>query len=168
MRTRTYTLLVVALMLLSLALVACSGEGGATATSPAAQALIESARTKDAKEVEARPAATTVSAAAGGTELTVGMASYSIADLTAMTQATASTEDGDVTGTSLLALLETAGISADTIVMTASDGYAAEVAMSDIDNTAIILLDDDGTFDSVIPTLPKDKWVKDVVSIAAK
>lgn len=162
-KTRTLALFVIALMLLSVALAACSGGGGSTATSPAAQALLESAETKDANEVAA-----TGGEATSSTELKVGTASYSADDLAAMTQVTASTEDGDVTGTSLLALLETAGISTDTIVMTASDGYAAEVAMSDIDDTAIIVVDDDGTFDSVIPTLPKDKWVKDLVSIAAK
>lgn len=162
-KSRTLLLLVVALMLLSITVVACSGEGGASATSPAAQALIESARTKDAKEVAANSGA-----AATSTELNVAMASYSAEDLAGMTQATASTKDGDVTGASLLALLETAGVNADTIVLTASDGYAAEVAVSDLDDTAIIVVDDDGTFDSVIPTLATDKWVKDLVSITAK
>jgi len=163
-KTRTLTLLIVALMLLSLALVACSGGGEATATSPAAQALIESARTKDAKEV----AASDDAAASGGAELNVAMASYSADDLAGMTQATASTEDGDLTGTSLLALLETAGINADTIVLTASDGYAAEVAVAEIDDTAIVFVDDDGTFDTIIPTVSKGKWVKDLASITAK
>ncbi|MHB1317362.1 MAG: hypothetical protein ACYCYF_01950 [Anaerolineae bacterium] len=167
MRTRRLILVIVALLLLSLALAACGGDG-ATATSPAAQAYLESAKTKDAKEVAARPAATTAAETASGAELAVAMASYSVADLAAMTQATASTEDGDVTGVSLKALLETAGISAETIVLTATDGYAAEIAMADIDDAAIIVLDDDGTFDSVIPTLAKDTWVKDLASIAAK
>lgn len=163
-KSRTLLLLVVALMLLSITVVACSGEGGASATSPAAQALIESARTKDAKEV----AASDASAATTSTELNVAAAFYTPDDLAAMTQATAATDDGDVAGTSLIAVLEAAGLGdADTIVITAADGYSAEVAVAEIDDTAVVAVED-GKFNVVIPTVAKSAWVDDVVSISTE
>jgi predicted small lipoprotein YifL len=163
--TRKLTLVIIALLLLSVALTACGGEG-ATATSPAAQALLDSAKAKDAKEVAARAAVT--AAAAAATELNVAAAFYSPDDLAAMTQATAATEDGDVKGTSLLAVLEAAGLaSMETVTLTAGDGYSADVAVAEIDDTAVIAVED-GKFNVVIPTVDKSAWVDGVISIAAK
>jgi len=159
-KSRTITLLVVALMLLSLALVACSGDGGATATSPAAQALIESAKTKDANEVAA-------SEAAADSALTVAGKAFSMAELEALATATASTEDGDVTGISLMAVLEAAGVTAETISLVASDGYSADVTVAEIDDTAVLVVED-GKLNAIIPTVAKSAWVDDVVSISAK
>lgn len=164
MSTRKLTLVIIALLLLSVALTACGGEG-ATATSPAAQALLDSAKAKDAKEVAARAAVTAAAETAVG--LTVGSASYTAADLAAMTQATATTPDGDVTGVSLLAVLEAAGITGETVTFTAGDGYSADVAVAEIDDTAVIAVED-GKFNVVIPTVDKSAWVDGVVSIAAK
>jgi len=163
-RTRHLSLVIIAVLLLSLTLAACSSEGGATATSPAAKALLESAKTKDAKEAAANASqATTAEEAA----LTVGDKAFTLEELQALTTATATTDEGEVTGVSLKAVLEAAGLTAETITLTASDGYTADVAVAEIDDTAVLSIED-GKINAVIPTVAKSAWVDDVVSISAK
>jgi len=56
---------------------------------------------------------------------------------------------------------------ATTLVMTASDGYMAEVPLADIQASAdaIIAIGDDGKLSVVIPGIESKAWVKDVVSL---
>jgi hypothetical protein len=161
------SLLVVLMLLIALPLAGCKATGEATATSPAAQALLESARTKDAKEVAQATATPAAEAPAEGeAALMVADKGFTVDELKALPSATASTEDGDFSGASLLAVLEAAGLGADTINLVASDGYSAEVTTAEIDDTAVIVVNDDGTLDTVIPTVAKRSWVKDLVSIS--
>ena len=75
-------------------------------------------------------------------------------------------------GARLNALLAKVGIEegAVTVVITARDGYQAEVALSDVQACAdcIVALDENGLFNTVLPGLPSSAWVKDVVEIALK
>ncbi len=97
-RTRILTTLVVVSLLISFALAGCST---ADSTSPAAQALLD---TQTSKTTEAA-----ASEAAGGEAiLTVGDQSFTLAELQALSVATATTDDGPVTGISLKAVLEAA------------------------------------------------------------
>jgi len=64
-------------------------------------------------------------------------------------------------------VLEAAGLTAETITLTASDGYTADVAVAEIDDTAVLSIED-GKINAVIPTVAKSAWVDDVVSISAK
>ena len=159
-KSRGLTILALIVLVLSAVLVGCAT---AAPTSPAAQALLDAANSQ--KTATAEAAASGGAATAAG--LMVGDKSFSLDDLAGMEQATATTDDGDVTGASLLAVLSAAGITDGTLAMTASDGYSAEVAFSDIDATAV-LATVDGKVNGVIPTLPKGKWVKDIVSITVQ
>jgi len=158
LRTRAFTLVITALLLLSVAVAACSTPAP---TSPAAQALMDTANTGKTR------AADEASAAAADAALTVGDQAFTLDDLAGLATATASTEDGDVTGASLLAVLEAAGISAETISLVASDGYSADVVVAEIDDTAVLAIED-GKVNAVIPTVSKGSWVKDIVSITAQ
>jgi hypothetical protein len=66
----------------------------------------------------------------------------------------------------LFATLEVQG-GATTVVMTASDGYMAEIALADIQAStdAILAIGDDGKLSVVIPGMERKSWVKDVVSL---
>ncbi len=56
---------------------------------------------------------------------------------------------------------------ATTLVMTASDGYMAEVPLADIQASAdaIVAIEDEGKLSVVIPGIESKAWVKDVVSL---
>jgi ABC-type amino acid transport substrate-binding protein len=159
LKTRNLTLVIVALLLLSVAAAACSGEGGATATSPAAKALLDVATNK------------TATAKAGGTvvetSLTVGSKKLTITEIQALTAATAETEFGSVTGTSLKAVLEAGGITGGTISLASSDGKSVDVAVAEIDDTAIVQVDN-GKFGAIIPTVAAASRIDGLVSITAK
>jgi hypothetical protein len=162
LKTRNLTLVIVALLLLSVAVAACSGEGGATATSPAAKALLDVATNK------------TATAKAGGsgaaieeTSLTVGTKKLTITEIQALAAATAVTEFGSVTGTSLKAVLEAGGITAETISLASSDGKSVDVAVAEIDDTAIVQVDN-GKFGAIIPTVAAANRIDGLVSITAK
>jgi hypothetical protein len=77
----------------------------------------------------------------------------------------------EYTGVSLTAVLEALGVQsgATTMVLTASDGYMAEVPLADVQTSADALLAiEDGTISSVFPGLETKTWVKDIVSIEFK
>ena len=70
----------------------------------------------------------------------------------------------------LLALAQPA-VDAKTLVLTAGDGYSAEVGLAEVQACADCLLaftDTPGQFRLVMPNLPSDLWVKDVVKIELK
>ena len=75
------------------------------------------------------------------------------------------------TGVRFGAMLETLGVQSEatTVVLTASDGYTAEVPLTDVEGSADSLLAiDDGVISSVFPGLKTNTWVKDVVSMEFK
>ncbi len=100
------------------------------------------------------------------------------ADLRAMEVLTITAEHpkqgkGDFEGVSLNALLDLAGVTegATTLVITASDGYSVEVSLADIRACANCLLGFTDTlekFKMVMPNLPSNAWVKDVVRLEVK
>ena len=79
----------------------------------------------------------------------------------------------DYEGVSLNALLDLVGVTdgATTLVITASDGYSAEVSLDDIRACTECLLGFTNTlekFKMVMPNLPSGAWVKDVVKLEVK
>ncbi len=79
----------------------------------------------------------------------------------------------DFEGISLNALLDLAGMKdgATTLVITASDGYSAEVKLADVrdcPNSLVAFTDTPEKFNIVLPDLPTETWVKDVVKIEVK
>jgi hypothetical protein len=78
----------------------------------------------------------------------------------------------DYRGVRLSDLFATFGVQsgAATLVMTASDGYMAEVPLADIQASAdaIVAIGDDGTLSVVIPGIESKSWVRDVVSLEFK
>ena len=58
---------------------------------------------------------------------------------------------------------------ASAVVLTASDGYIAEVPLADIEGSPDALLAiEEGTILSVFPGLETKTWVKDIVSMEFK
>ena len=77
----------------------------------------------------------------------------------------------EYTGVSFDTVLETLGVQtgATTVVLTASDGYMAEIPLADIESSAdAILAIEEGTIASVFPGLETKTWVKDIVSMEFK
>ncbi len=72
-------------------------------------------------------------------------------------------------GVLVTTVLEAAGVdtSATTLVITASDGYSAEVALSDVlaCTNCLVAIGDDGTLAMAMGELPSGTWVKDVVTL---
>jgi len=66
----------------------------------------------------------------------------------------------------LLDLAE-ADAAAETLVLTASDGYSVRVGFADVRACAdcLVAFNDDGGFDLVLPDMEMSAWVKDVVAI---
>lgn len=76
-------------------------------------------------------------------------------------------------GVSLNALLDQAGVKdgATMLVITASDGYSVEVKLADVracPNSIVVFTDMPDTFNLVLPDLPTETWVRDVVKIEVK
>ncbi|NLV72408.1 MAG: hypothetical protein GXY46_07360 [Actinobacteria bacterium] len=74
----------------------------------------------------------------------------------------------DYRGVRLSDLFASLGVqsAAVSLVMTASDGYMAEVALADIEASAdaVLAIGDDGKLSVVIPGMESKSWVKDVAS----
>jgi hypothetical protein len=74
-------------------------------------------------------------------------------------------------GVRLSKVLDKAGLAADatTLVLTASDGFSAEVAIADVKACADCLVAVDGTsLNMVMPGMASKAWVKTVISIEVK
>jgi hypothetical protein len=144
----------------------------------------ESTDTTVAPETTAAAAATETTAGetapAGGTVTVTGMVDNPVAitvdTLEGMTVETLTVEHpkkGEVeyTGVRFSAVLEALGVqaAATTVVLTASDGFMAEVPLADIAASPDSLLAiDEGTIVSVFPGLETKTWVKDIVSMEFK
>ena len=106
--------------------------------------------------------------------LTVGGKAYSQSQLEAL--GTVSTDftnrDGETTtysGVQLIALLEDAGLSGDTLVFTAADGFQADLEMDEAlaCNDCIVGFDN-GSLRMVMPDMSGRVQVKDVIEITAE
>ncbi|NTV37873.1 MAG: hypothetical protein HGA82_01555, partial [Anaerolineales bacterium] len=76
-------------------------------------------------------------------------------------------------GVSLNALLALAGLKdgATEIVFTASDGYVIKMALSEVtscENSLLAFTEVPGSYTVILPDLPSQNWVKDLVSIEVK
>jgi hypothetical protein len=76
-------------------------------------------------------------------------------------------------GVLLSTLLDMAGVKdgAATLVATAADGYVAEISLADArgcPKNMVAFTDTAGSFYLVMPDLPGENWVKDVVKIELK
>jgi hypothetical protein len=106
--------------------------------------------------------------------LMVGDTGFSRADLEGMNTITAesTSKDGETTEyTGVLAadLVAEAGLSGDTVVFTASDGYEAELALAELEGCADCIVAFDGdSLRMVLPGFPGNVQVKDVVAISTK
>jgi DMSO/TMAO reductase YedYZ molybdopterin-dependent catalytic subunit len=79
----------------------------------------------------------------------------------------------DFEGVALSTLLDMAGVQdgAKTLVVTAADGYKAEISLADAracPNNLLAFTDTPGSFYLVMPDLAGENWVKDVIKIELK
>jgi hypothetical protein len=78
----------------------------------------------------------------------------------------------EYTGVRFSAILEALKVqaAAKTVVLTASDGFAAEVPLADIATSTdgLLAIGDDGALSSAFPGLEGQFWVKDIVSMEFK
>jgi iron complex transport system substrate-binding protein len=112
--------------------------------------------------------ATSLADATDSPAITVLGVPYTLAQLQALEQVTATAGDRTATGVGLLALLDAATDTLpETIVLVASDGYSANVAVAELDASAVLGYTEDGKLDTLIPTVAKSSWVRDVVEITA-
>jgi DMSO/TMAO reductase YedYZ molybdopterin-dependent catalytic subunit len=79
----------------------------------------------------------------------------------------------DYTGVPLTAVLNFARVKADAslLVVTASDGYSAELSLADVqacEDCLLAFTEEEGVFDLVMPGFDSSAWVKNTVSIEVK
>lgn len=99
--------------------------------------------------------------------LTVLDRAFTLAELEALEQASATVDGAEYRGVSLLALLEAAGVAASDVALVASDGYAANVTVADITDECLLAYAEGGGLDAVMPGMSKSSWVRGVVEIRA-
>lgn len=167
---------VAALMLAAWALAGCGEESTETTVAP------ETTTTAAATDTTGAATDTTAGVAAGAsgaiavTGLVDSPMTLTVADLEAMNVETLTVEHPkkgavEYTGVRFTAVLEALKVqaAATTLVITASDGFAAEVPLADAKASADALLAiDEGTINSVFPGLETQTWVKDIVSLEFK
>jgi hypothetical protein len=159
----------VALVLAAWAVAGCGGESTETTLAP------ETATTAAATDTTAGEAAG-ASGAIAVTGLVDSPRTLTVADLEAMTVETLTIEHPkkgatEYTGVRFSAVLEALKVqaAATTVVITASDGFAAEVPLADAKTSAdALLVIDAGTISSAFPGLEGQTWVKDIVSLEFK
>jgi tungstate transport system substrate-binding protein len=145
-------------MVLSLAITAC-GPTAAPEPAPAAEA----------PAAAEAPMAEPILAVTGmvNQELNLTEADLLGMDVVTITAEHPKNGSTEYTGVYLNDLLEKAGIGdgAGALVMTASDGFSAEVALSDVQACADCLIAmDGGTLNMVMPGMSSKAWVKDVTT----
>ena len=107
-----------------------------------------------AGEAEAKPA------------IEVNGKSLTLAEVKALPQVKVDVEGTSYTGVRILDLLKAAGASsAANIALVASDGYAAEVAVADLNEQSILAFAADDALDAVLPGQSKGTWVRGTIQI---
>jgi hypothetical protein len=106
---------------------------------------------------------------AAGAEFTLDattLAGIEVVEITAEHPRDGSLQYTGVRLNDLLDLAE-ADAAAETLVLTASDGYSVRVGFADVRACAdcLVAFNDDGGFDLVLPDMEMSAWVKDVVTI---
>jgi hypothetical protein len=164
---------VAALMLAAWAVAGCGGESTGTTVGP------ETTTTAAATDTTAGETAGGAAGASGAIAVT-GMVdnpmTLTVAELEKMTVETLTIEHPkkgatEYTGVRFSAVLEALKVqaAATAVVITASDGFAAEVPLADAKGSAdALLVIDEGTIASAFPGLEGQTWVKDIVSMEFK
>ena len=163
-------------LVLAMAALAVAGCGSSTTTTTAAPATTTTA----ASPGTTAGSTDTSGTAAGGTSGTLvakGMidspATWTVADLQKLNPITATLEHPkngatEYTGIKLTDLFKLLGVqsAATTLSAAASDGFAADIPLSDIAASAdaMLAIGDDGTLNMAMPGMSSKSWVKDVVS----
>jgi hypothetical protein len=157
-------------LVLAVAAFAVAGCGSTTTTTTAAPATTTTA---------AAPATTGGAAAGGasGTLVAKGLidkpATWTVADLEKLNPVTITAEhpktgSQEYTGVKLADLFKLLAVqaAAKTLAVAASDGFTAEVPLSDIAASAdsMLAIGDDGKLNMVMPAMSSKSWVKDVTS----
>lgn len=141
MRNARYGLYLVVLSLLTIATLALAGCQPSTAPTPPAE--------------EAPPV------------LTVLDKAFTVADLEALDQVTATVDGTAYHGVGLLAVLDAAEVAASAVALVGNDGYSANVTVADLTAECVLAYAEGGGLDAVLPGLTKAAWVRDVVTIRA-
>ena len=108
------------------------------------------------------------------TALLVGKVPYTISQLEGMEtiEVENTGKDGEVTvysGVLVMDLLTEAGLTGDMVVFIASDGYEAELALSELEGCVdCVVAFDDEELRMVLPCLPSNLQVKGVVEVSVK
>ncbi len=103
---------------------------------------------------------------AGKPAVEVNGKAFSLAEVKALPQVKVEVDGSTYNGVRILDLLKAAGASsATTISLVARDGYAAEVAVADLNEQSILAFGDKESLNSVIPGQGKGKWVREVEAI---
>jgi len=101
------------------------------------------------------------------TVLRVGSKAFSMADLKALEQVTAEADGKQYSGVRLLDVLKAAGIQEGKVVLSASDGYSAGVAVAALDEQCLLAYNQKGGVDAVMPGMDKGLWVRETTEIKA-
>lgn len=100
--------------------------------------------------------------------LTVAGSVFTMKDLESMEQVTVEADGASYTGVRILDVLEASGMKdVEVIQLVASDGYAADVVVADLDETCLLAFGENGALDSVLPGQSKGGWVRGTVEIRA-
>lgn len=171
-RVRTLLLLAACFMVVGLMVfaAACGESGETTATTGA--------------EITATTSAETVTTAAETTATSGTMAveglvdspkTLTVADLEAMNVTTITAEHPkkgltEYKGVLLSELMTAVGVQSGATVldMGCTDGYMAEVTLAELDENAMVAIDDDGKLNAVMPGMTGKAWASDIVSMEFK
>lgn len=92
--------------------------------------------------------------------------SFTLDDLKSLEQVEIKVEGKAYTGVRIRDVLEAAGVTGDGILkLTASDGYEGEIDMASLTDQSLLVYNDRGGVDTVLPDESKGAWVKYVVKI---
>ncbi|MEJ2413307.1 MAG: hypothetical protein P8Y34_10010 [Anaerolineales bacterium] len=160
--------LMIAVLLISVILVSCSG------TQSAAPIIEDNAPAVEETAPAAEEAGSADETMMEESTLLIGEMEFTMSQLEAMNtlEVEYTGKDDTVTvytGVPVLALLSEAGLEGETIVLTASDDYQAEVSAAELESCAdCVVAFDNGGLRSVLPGFSSKVQVKDLVEISVK
>ncbi len=112
-----------------------------------------------------QPSATTQAARAEPV-LSVGGKALTMQDLQALEQISTEVEGSQYKGIRVLDVLGAGDMTADVILLAASDGYSAGVEVATLTDQCLLAYNDKGGVDAVLPGLGRGQWVREVVEIS--
>ena len=164
-------------LVLAVAALAIAGCGSTTTTTTAAPATTTTAASTATTGGSTDTSGGAAAGGASGTLVAKGSvdspATWTVADLQKLNPITATLEHPkngatEYTGVKLTDLFKLLGVqsAATTLSAAASDGFTADIPLSDIAASAdaMLAIGDDGTLNMAMPGMSSKSWVKDVVS----